>query len=407
MISHAAATGAPLRAKALVNAAGPWVDGQSSTASRATASRRSVRLVKGSHIIVPKVHSQGHALHPAEPRQARGLRDPVRGQVQPHRHHRRRRCRRVDAAARITEPRRPTTCSPRPTASSRSRSRGPTSSRATRACARSTTTAPTNPSEVTRDYVLKARPRAARQAPLLTVFGGKITTYRRLAEEALAKLRALLPGHEGRRGPRPRRCPAATCAHFNALPRRDARALPDARARPAWRAWCAATAAARRRSSATRERLDEPRPQLRRRAHRARDRVPAGARSGPRPPRTCCGGAPSAACTWTQPSARPWRASSQARPLKPLARISVDGSRRASAASSPTSTTRSRTHGQLPAVAYARARAPARRRPARDPRHGPPRRLVRPHRAHVAGGRGRGRERRLLVPPRRARRASS
>jgi glycerol-3-phosphate dehydrogenase len=43
-----------------------------------------------------------------------------------------------------------------------------------------------NPSAVTRDYVLKLDTTGG--APLLSVFGGKITTYRRLAEEALAKL---------------------------------------------------------------------------------------------------------------------------------------------------------------------------------------------------------------------------
>ncbi len=49
-----------------------------------------------------------------------------------------------------------------------------------------------NPSEVTRDYVLKVD-HDERRAPLLSVFGGKITTYRRLAEEALAKLAAFYP----------------------------------------------------------------------------------------------------------------------------------------------------------------------------------------------------------------------
>ena len=39
----------------------------------------------------------------------------------------------------------------------------------------------------TRDYVLSLDAPAARP-PLLNVFGGKITTYRRLAEAALAKL---------------------------------------------------------------------------------------------------------------------------------------------------------------------------------------------------------------------------
>jgi glycerol-3-phosphate dehydrogenase len=44
-------------------------------------------------------------------------------------------------------------------------------------------------SAVTRDYVLALdRGWDGRAAPLLSVFGGKITTYRRLAEHALAKL---------------------------------------------------------------------------------------------------------------------------------------------------------------------------------------------------------------------------
>jgi glycerol-3-phosphate dehydrogenase len=42
--------------------------------------------------------------------------------------------------------------------------------------------------EVTRDFVLKLDT-GRQQAPLLSVFGGKITTYRHLAEEALKKLR--------------------------------------------------------------------------------------------------------------------------------------------------------------------------------------------------------------------------
>jgi len=49
----------------------------------------------------------------------------------------------------------------------------------------------------TRDYVLKAED-AAGAAPLLNVFGGKITTYRRLAEAALEKLRPWYPAMAGR-----------------------------------------------------------------------------------------------------------------------------------------------------------------------------------------------------------------
>jgi glycerol-3-phosphate dehydrogenase len=44
-----------------------------------------------------------------------------------------------------------------------------------------------DPSAVTRDYVLELEGGSGR-APMLSVFGGKITTYRRLAEEALQKL---------------------------------------------------------------------------------------------------------------------------------------------------------------------------------------------------------------------------
>ncbi|MGB9089180.1 MAG: glycerol-3-phosphate dehydrogenase [Pseudomonas farsensis] len=45
-----------------------------------------------------------------------------------------------------------------------------------------------NPSAVTRDYTL-ALSAAAGEAPLLSVFGGKLTTYRKLAESAMAELK--------------------------------------------------------------------------------------------------------------------------------------------------------------------------------------------------------------------------
>ena len=49
-----------------------------------------------------------------------------------------------------------------------------------------------DPSAITRDYVLKLDAPDGR-APLLSVFGGKITTYRKLAEHALGQLRAFFP----------------------------------------------------------------------------------------------------------------------------------------------------------------------------------------------------------------------
>ena len=53
--------------------------------------------------------------------------------------------------------------------------------------------------ETTRDYVL-ALDRAPGQATLLSVFGGKITTYRCLAEDVLAKLAPEFPAIAGRAG---------------------------------------------------------------------------------------------------------------------------------------------------------------------------------------------------------------
>jgi glycerol-3-phosphate dehydrogenase len=50
-----------------------------------------------------------------------------------------------------------------------------------------------DPSAVTRDYTLRLDDEAAR-APVLSVFGGKITTYRVLAEQAVDKLARYFPG---------------------------------------------------------------------------------------------------------------------------------------------------------------------------------------------------------------------
>ncbi len=60
------------------------------------------------------------------------------------------------------------------------------------ACARSTTTARGKPQDIGREYALILDERFG-EAPLLTVYGGKITTYRRLAEEALARLAHFFP----------------------------------------------------------------------------------------------------------------------------------------------------------------------------------------------------------------------
>jgi glycerol-3-phosphate dehydrogenase len=52
-----------------------------------------------------------------------------------------------------------------------------------------------SPSAVTRDYIFDIDPKtpASDAPPVLSVFGGKITTYRKLAEHALEKLRPMFP----------------------------------------------------------------------------------------------------------------------------------------------------------------------------------------------------------------------
>ncbi|HEY7241662.1 MAG TPA: glycerol-3-phosphate dehydrogenase [Burkholderiales bacterium] len=53
-----------------------------------------------------------------------------------------------------------------------------------------------DPSAVTRDYTLRLDEVGSR-SPVLSVFGGKITTYRRLAEHVMEKLRPHFPGLQG------------------------------------------------------------------------------------------------------------------------------------------------------------------------------------------------------------------
>ena len=88
----------------------------------------------------------------------------------------------------------------------------------------------------TRDYVIKLR--SAGGAPVVDVFGGKITTYRRLAEAAMARLGGVFPGCGGgldrRRAAAGRRLPGRTarrrwprtlCERFPFLDRRWAERL--------------------------------------------------------------------------------------------------------------------------------------------------------------------------------------
>lgn len=54
-----------------------------------------------------------------------------------------------------------------------------------------------NPSAITRDYTLALSKENDEQALLLSVFGGKLTTYRKLAESAMQQLKAFFPEMQG------------------------------------------------------------------------------------------------------------------------------------------------------------------------------------------------------------------
>ncbi|HKE41888.1 MAG TPA: glycerol-3-phosphate dehydrogenase [Casimicrobiaceae bacterium] len=178
-----------LKARALVNASGPWVKRVQDEVSAAPG-REGVRHIKGSHIVVPRVHPAPHAyiLQNADNRvvfiipyqenfSLIGTTDvPVDDYEKP----------RISAAeiaylcsiCREYLQRPP---SPSDVVWSYSGVRPLYDDGST------------DPSAITRDYVLKLDADADGKAPLLSIYGGKITTYRRLAEHALVELQKFFP----------------------------------------------------------------------------------------------------------------------------------------------------------------------------------------------------------------------
>ena len=151
------------------------------------------------------------------------------------------------------------------------------------------------------DARLRAEARRAGDGapPLLNVFGGKITTYRRLAEAALEKLAPHLRSAGASRWTGDGAAARRRLSRSTASPRWSAelqRAYPFLDAghrRRLVRAYgTRAREIARRRAQRCRSR-----PALRRRPDRsARSRYLMRARMGADAPRTCCGAAPSSAC---------------------------------------------------------------------------------------------------------------
>ena len=175
-------------ARALVNAAGPWVKQVQDEVS-AEPAQAQVRHVKGSHIVVPRVHQEEHAyiLQNSDHRivfvipyqndfSLIGTTDiPVEEYEHPEISSEEMGYLCSIASAYLAKPITPeevvwTYSGVRPLYDDGS----------------------SDPTAVTRDYVLKLDADDG-VAPLLSIFGGKITTYRRLAEQALREIAPFFP----------------------------------------------------------------------------------------------------------------------------------------------------------------------------------------------------------------------
>lgn len=185
-----------VRARAVINAAGPWVDSFLSGVAGVNAAGRA-RLVQGSHIVVPKLYDHDRCYifqnpdgrivfaipyeddftligttdqdYRGDPKNVQASREEIAYLV----------------GAISSYFKRPITEADVVWTYSGVRSLYDDGA--------------ANAQETTRDYVLSLD-HALHQAPLLSVFGGKITTYRCLAEDALDKLAVVFPDMGSKRG---------------------------------------------------------------------------------------------------------------------------------------------------------------------------------------------------------------
>ena len=193
LLDHASGREKTVQARAIVNAAGPWV-GALLGRIDGTGPVRPPRLVKGSHIIVPRLFGGEHAYILQNPDGRVVFAIPYEG-----------------AFTLIGTTDSAWTGDPSSPAADAEEIAYLCDS-VNRYLTRPTTPADVvhsysgirslyddgsdRPSQVTRDYVLSLDGGGAPQ--LLSVFGGKITTYRRLAEQALDKLAPFLAPMSGR-----------------------------------------------------------------------------------------------------------------------------------------------------------------------------------------------------------------
>jgi glycerol-3-phosphate dehydrogenase len=192
----------PLQARALVNAAGPWAEQFLRRAAGRRTEAKALRLVKGSHIVVPRLFQHDHAYLLQNPDKRILFAIPYEGDFTligttdvdhpggP------------DGEVRASDDEVAYLCEQ----ASRYFERRliPADVVWTYAGVRPLLDEPGSAAAVTRDYELALDHRSG--APLLSVWGGKITTFRKLAEEAADRLapwvngrgawtaEALLPG---------------------------------------------------------------------------------------------------------------------------------------------------------------------------------------------------------------------
>ena len=179
-----------VRARAVVNAAGPWV-ADVLNGKLGLGTRKGVRLVKGSHIVVPKLFEGDHAfiLQNADKRIVFAIpyqkhytlvgTTDVPAEAGPGR-------------AVISDEEVRYLCEAMNRAFQRQIA--PSDVVWTYSGVRPLfDDGSTNVSEVTRDYVFDLDQHEGR-APVLSIFGGKITTFRKLAEHALRELEPFFPG---------------------------------------------------------------------------------------------------------------------------------------------------------------------------------------------------------------------
>ncbi|MBM3617396.1 MAG: glycerol-3-phosphate dehydrogenase [Alphaproteobacteria bacterium] len=177
-------TGETLRAKAIVNAAGPWVENISRMAGVKTKGK--AKLIKGSHIVVPKIHNGKHAYILQLPDKRILFILPFQ-----------------DEFSLIGTTDIPFSGDAKDVAITDAEVdylldavngylMNPLSQKDivwSYAGVRSLyDDGSSNASAITRDYVLEIDEKTQKNAPFLTIFGGKITTFRRLSEAVIDKL---------------------------------------------------------------------------------------------------------------------------------------------------------------------------------------------------------------------------